>query len=67
MLTQSAYLTGLVTYVFAALFALWLMHRWLLASLPAVWRLLIILLLAALALTPAYTQPGADTLSLIHI
>lgn len=63
MLTQSAYVTGLVTYVLAALFALWLMHRWLLASLPVFWRLLVILPLAALALTPAYTQPGGDTMA----
>lgn len=63
MLTESAYMTGLIAYVVAAMAALWLFRRWLLSRAPRFLQLIIILPLAALLLTPAYSQPGGETMA----
>lgn len=63
MLTESAYVSAIVVYVLSALVALWLFQRWLLRFLAASTRLLLVLPMAALLLTPAYTEPGADTMA----
>ena len=63
MLTDSGYMGGLLAYTGAALLALWLLHRWFLRGLPWPLRLLILLPAAGLLLTPAYTQPEAETMA----
>ena len=63
MLTESAYNSGLILYVLVALAALLLANRWLLRALPLTLRLVLTLPLAALLLTPAYTQAGAETMA----
>jgi len=63
MLTESAYQTALLTYGVAALLALFLFDRWLLRRWRTGWRLLLLLPLAALLLTPAYIDPDASTLA----
>ena len=63
MLTESGYIVGIVAYTLSALLALWLLHRWFLRRLPRSLRLLLVLPVAALLLTPAYTQPQAETMA----
>ena len=63
MLTESAYLAGLAVYALAALAALWCFQRWFLGRRSLATRLLWVLPLAALLLTPAYTAPGADSMA----
>jgi hypothetical protein len=63
MLTDSGYQLALLAYAVAALVALPLAARWLLPRAGIGLRLVIVLPLAALLLTPAYIQPGADTLA----
>lgn len=63
MLTESSYHGALLIYVAAALLALLLMNRWLLPGRSWALRLLLTLPLASLLLTPAYIQPGVDTLA----
>ena len=63
MLTESAYRLALITYLVSALLALGLFNIWLLRGRSAALKLLLTLPLAALLLTPAYIQPGAETLA----
>ena len=63
MLTESAYQLALVIYLLSAILALGLFNIWLLRGRSAALRLLLTLPLAALLLTPAYIQPGAETLA----
>ncbi len=63
MLSESSYLTAIYVYCGAAIMvvlclAWWLGRRW-----PNGWVALLVLLAAALLLTPAYPQPGADTMA----
>lgn len=63
MLSEASYMTAIYAYVGAAcaillIFALWLGRRWR----PA-WATLVVLLLAALLLTPAYPKDGVDTMA----
>lgn len=63
MLTESGYQTGLLVYALSALVALWLFNRWFLRRWFSGVRLLVLLPLAALLLTPAYTAPGGETMA----
>lgn len=63
MLTETGYSGALLAYSASALLALLLMNLWLLRDRTWALRLLLTLPLAALLLTPAYIQPGADTLA----
>jgi uncharacterized membrane protein len=63
MLTESSYLTGLYTYVGAALALLLCLAWWLGRHWRAGWVALVILLGAALLLTPAYPKHGVTTLA----
>ena len=63
MLSESSYLTAIYVYCGAAVMvvlclAWWLGRRW-----PNGWVALLVLLAAALLLTPAYPQPGAETMA----
>jgi hypothetical protein len=63
MLTESSYLMAIYVYCGAAilvalLLAWWLGRRW-----PNSWTALIVLLSAALLLTPAFPQPGVETMA----
>lgn len=63
MLSETSYLTAIYVYCGAALLVViclswWLGRRW-----PNGWVALLVLLSAALLLTPAYSQPGADTMA----
>ena len=63
MLSESSYLTALYVYCGAAMMmvlclALWFGRRW-----PNGWVALLVLLSAALLLTPAYPRDGVDTLA----
>lgn len=61
MLTDSGYITALGVYLISAVLALLLMNLWLLRGRGMALRVLISLPLAALLLTPAYIEPGAET------
>lgn len=63
MLTDSAYQLALIIYVASALIALILFNLWMLSGRSAALKVLLTLPLAALLLTPAYIQPGAETLA----
>jgi hypothetical protein len=63
MLTETGYTGGLVVYCVSAVLAVLLMNLWLLRGRSTALRLLLSLPVAALLLTPAYIQPGADTLA----
>lgn len=63
MLTESGYLGGLLVYVLAALLALFLFQFWLLRSWRMRFRLLLLLPLAGLLLTPAYIEPEAQSMA----
>lgn len=63
MLTESSYLTAIYAYCAAAvlialLLAWWVGRRW-----ANFWTILLVLLGAALLLTPAYPQPGVETMA----
>ena len=60
MLTESSYLTGLYTYVGAALALLVCLGWWLGLHWRASWATLVVLVGAALLLTPAYPKEGGD-------
>ncbi|MFT7287148.1 MAG: hypothetical protein ACI87W_001260 [Halieaceae bacterium] len=61
MLTEGSYHTALTIYALAAFAVLLLGNLWILKGRSAGVRLLVSLPLAALFLTPAFTQPGGDT------
>ncbi len=63
MLTESAYQLALIVYVTSALMALVLFNVWLLRRRSTALKVLLTLPLAALLLTPAYIQAGAETLA----
>jgi hypothetical protein len=63
VLTEGGYFVALSVYILSALLALVLLNLWLLRGRGLGLRLLISLPLAALLLTPAYIQPGAETLA----
>lgn len=63
MLTESSYLTAIYAYCGAAILAALLLFWWLGRRWPKGWVALLVLLATALLLTPAYTQPGADTMA----
>lgn len=63
MLTETSYLTAIYAYCGAAamvclVLAWWLWRRW-----RNIWVALMVTLSAALLLTPAYPQPGVDTMA----
>lgn len=63
MLTETSYLTAIYTYCGAAVLvclvlAWWLWRRW-----RNVWAALAVTLSGALLLTPAYPQPGVETMA----
>jgi hypothetical protein len=63
VLTESSYLTAIYAYCGAAvlialLLAWWVGRRW-----ANFWTILLVLLSAALLLTPAYPQPGVETMA----
>ncbi len=63
MLSESSYITAMYVYCGAAIMLLlclawWLGRRW-----PNGWVVLLVLLCAALLLTPAYPREGVDTLA----
>ncbi|KZX60193.1 hypothetical protein A3709_12925 [Halioglobus sp. HI00S01] len=63
MLTEESYMLAIYAYIGAAamvalILAWWLLRRW-----PNFWTLLIVMLSAALLLTPAYPQPGVETMA----
>jgi hypothetical protein len=61
LLTDSGYFTALGVYLISAVLALLLMNLWVLRGRGMALRVLITLPLAALLLTPAYIEPGAET------
>lgn len=63
MLTETGYTGGLLVYSVSAVLAILLMNLWLLRGRSFALRLLLSLPIAALLLTPAYIQPGAETLA----
>lgn len=63
MLTESSYLTALYTYVGAALALLLCLGWWLGRHWRAGWVALVVLLGAALLLTPAFPRDGVTTLA----
>ncbi|MEE4277257.1 MAG: hypothetical protein V2I82_02175 [Halieaceae bacterium] len=63
MLTETGYSGALAVYLIAALLAIVLINLWLLSRSSLGLRALVTLPLAALLLTPAYIDAGADTLA----
>ena len=63
MLTESSYLTAIYTYCGTAILAALLLAWWLGRRWPNGWTALIVLLGAALLLTPAFPQPGVETMA----
>lgn len=63
MLTESSYLTAIYAYSGAALLAVLFLAWWLGRRWPSGWVALLVLLAAALLLTPAFPQPGVDTMA----
>ena len=63
MLSDTSYLTAIYIYVGSALAALVLLAWWLGRSRGAAWASLVVLLLAAALLTPAYPREGVSTLA----
>ena len=63
MLTEESYMTAIYVYtgaaaIIALLLAWWLLRRW-----PNFWTAFAVLLSAALLLTPAFPQPGVETMA----
>ena len=63
MLSEMSYLTAIYTYIGSALVMLLLLAWWLGRSWSAAWASFVVLLLAALLLTPAYPKEGVTTLA----
>lgn len=63
MLTESSYLTAIYAYCGAAVLAALLLAWWLGRRWPNGWTALLVLLSAALLLTPAFPQPGVSTMA----
>ena len=63
MLTESTYLTAIYTYCGAAVMAALLLAWWMGRRWPNGWTALVVLLGAALLLTPAFPQPGVKTMA----
>ena len=63
MLTESSYLTAIYTYCGAAILATLLLAWWVGRRWPNGWTALLVLLSAALLLTPAFPQPGVETMA----
>lgn len=63
MLSEGSYLTALYSYCGAAVIMLLYLAWWLSRHWRALWVLLVVLLGAALLLTPAYPSPEADTMA----
>jgi hypothetical protein len=63
VLTESSYLTAIYTYCGAAILAALLLAWWLGRRWRNGWTALLVLLASALLLTPAYPQPGAETMA----
>lgn len=63
MLNNSSYLTAIYVYVGAALVFIAYLGWWLGRHWRAGWVTLVVLLLAALLLTPAYPKAGVDTMA----
>ena len=63
MLTESSYLTAVYVYCGAAIVAFLVLAWWLRRHLRSFLTLALLLLTAALLLTPAYPQPGATTMA----
>jgi hypothetical protein len=61
MLSESSYLTAMYAYVGAACVMLLYLAWWLSRHWRAGWVALVVLLAAALLLTPAYPRDGVDT------
>jgi len=63
VLSESSYITALSVYLGAAVVFLLVLIFWLRKSWRPAWLGLVVLLAAALLLTPAYPGPGVDTLA----
>lgn len=63
MLTESSYLTAIYTYCGSAILAALLLAWWFGRRWPNGWTALLVLLSAALLLTPAFPQPGVETMA----
>jgi hypothetical protein len=63
MLTDNAYLTAIYIYVGSAIVMLLYLAWWLSRHWRPGWVTLVVLLLAALLLTPAYPKPGVSTMA----
>jgi hypothetical protein len=63
MLTDSAYLTAIYVYVGAAIVMLMYLAWWLSRHWRPGWVTLVVLVLAALLLTPAYPKTGVSTMA----
>jgi hypothetical protein len=63
MLTDNAYLTAIYIYVGAALVLLLYLSWWLSRHWRPGWVTLVVLVLAALLLTPAYPRAGVSTMA----
>ncbi len=63
MLSETSYMTAIYAYIGSALMILLLLAWWLGRSWGAAWAAFVVLLLAALLLTPAYPKEGVTTLA----
>lgn len=63
MLTESSYLTAIYVYCGAAMAVCLVLAWWLGRRLRSFWGIALLLLTAALMLTPAYPQPGVTTMA----
>jgi len=63
MLDESSYLTAIYIYVGSACVLLMYLAWWLSRHWPSSWVALVVLLMAALLLTPAYPKVAADTMA----
>ena len=63
MLDESSYLTAIYIYVGSASVLLMYLAWWLSRHWPYSWVALVVLLMAALLLTPAYPKVAADTMA----
>jgi hypothetical protein len=63
LLTESSYLAAIYVYCGAAIAACLVLAWWLGRRLRSLWGIALLLLAAALLLTPAYPQPGVTTMA----
>lgn len=63
MLTESSYLTAIYIYCGAAIAVSLVLAWWLGRRLRSFWAVALLLLCAALLLTPAFPQPGVTTMA----